>query len=128
MKVQKIAIFWTCPFGQVQNIAFIVIFCSCPIVKVQKIAILCTCAFGQVQNIAFIHILQLSNWGSAENSCIKHKAIWESIHISVTGFLYCRSTWHYMKLLHKWKQLSYLSLSKLCDVDRDLKQLLLLNK
>ena len=100
-KVQKIPILCTCPFVQVQNIVFIVIFCTCPIMKVQKFAILCTCLFGKVQNIAFSHFLQLSNWGSAENSYIMHQAIWENIHISVTGFLYCRSTWYYMKLIHK---------------------------
>ena len=103
-------------------------FCSCPIMKVQTIAILCTCLLGQVQNTAFSHFLQLSKWGSAENSYIMHQAIWESIHISVTRFWYCRFTWYYMKLIHKEKQLPYLSLPELCDVDRDLEQLLLLNK
>ena len=40
------------------NIAFIVIFCTCPIGKVQIIAIFCTCPFKQVQNLAFIVIFR----------------------------------------------------------------------
>ena len=59
------------------NIAFLFIFCTCPIRKLQKIAILCTCPFLQVQKIAFSHFMQLSNWGSAENSYIMHQAMWE---------------------------------------------------
>ena len=49
---------------------YIVIFCSCPIGKVQKIAILCSSSYN-----FYSHFLQLSNWGSAENSHIMHQGI-----------------------------------------------------